>query len=214
MIQNIDCPVQVHADTKLEGIFPHKLSYIRRKQSDDDLNSIELFHYNSANGSIGFVGAHASPFVAFASIYLQKRRNCAKVRDIAIQSSMLKRICELGSISSFKRPTVNNEMQLSVLVFCDVARPSEYGQLGNICGILIGPLQKGSIFHALSWISRLSKRPSKSISSAETLAAGSGIDEGMLIASGLAVLLGAKVPVIIAVDSKDLFDSLTSCHVP
>lgn len=46
------------------------------------------------------------------------------------------------------------------------------------------------------------------------LAAGSAIDESILISSALGVLLKAEIPVIVVVDSKDLFDSLTSCHVP
>lgn len=65
-----DFNIQMHADEKLNGITPHLLSRSRRKESDSALNALELFHYKSVNGSIGFVGVHASPLAAFTSSYL------------------------------------------------------------------------------------------------------------------------------------------------
>lgn len=214
LIQDEKFFVTIHADQKLDGITPHHTSHFRRKQAEDDLNAMEQFHYNSVNGSIGFIGVHASPIAAFVFSYLQQKRNSAKVCDIAIQRSMLKKLCTIGSVSSYTRPELGSQLQLSVLVFCDAARPSDYGQLGTLGGLLLGQLQKGSLFHVLFWNSSLSKRPVKSIASAEVLAAGRGIDEGILVSLALSLLLSTYVPVIIAVDSKDLYESLSSCHVP
>ena len=56
------------------------------------------------------------------------------------------------------------------------ARPGENGQPGMICGLLSGDMNRGSIFHVLSWRSNLSKRPVKPIDSAEKLAADAALD--------------------------------------
>lgn len=213
LTQNDDFSIHVDADNKLLGLTPHTLGRSRRKESADDLNDLELFHFNSVNGSIGFVGVHASPIASYVSSYLQQVRNSTTVHDLTLQCSMLRRLYQLGSNSVYKRPVLGY-LQLSVLVFSDAGRAKERGQLEFLCGLLLGELKKGSVFHVLSWSSHLSKRPAKSIGSAEVLAAGSAIDEGILTSSALHVLLNAFIPVIIAVDSKYLFDSLSSCHVP
>ena len=211
--QDGNCVIQVNADGKLNKIVPHVLSRQRRKQSCDLLNRLEQFHFNSVNGSIGFIGVHAFPLAAFVSSYLQQRRNSASVKDIALQSSMLKKLCTYGSSCKYISPP-KGTFQLSVVVFADAARPSENGQIGILAGLLIGKLCKDSIFHVISWSSSLSKRPAKSSGSAEILAASIAVDEGMLLSAAFSVLLGTRIPVIVIVDSKDLFDSLTSCHIP
>lgn len=38
------------------------------------------------------------------------------------------------------------EYDMTIWVFSDAARPSEYGQIGFLVGLLNGPLQKASIF--------------------------------------------------------------------
>lgn len=136
------------------------------------------------------------------------------VRDIAVQTAMVRKLRQLRSTSTYKRPNAEGTHQLPVLVFADAARPSSHGQLGIITGLLIGDICVGSIYHALSWSSHLSRRPTKSIGSADVLATGFGIDEGILTSAALSILLSAQIPVTVVADSKDLFDSLTSCHVP
>ena len=211
--QTVDFMIQVHANAKLNKLVPHSIPRIRRKEIDSQLNSIESFHFNSLNGSIGFIGVHALPSAAFTSSYLQQIRNKLTVHDLALQGSMIKKLQRLGSVSTYLSPCSGSH-QMSVLVFADAARPNGSGQLGILSGLLIGDFEESSVFHVLSWYSRLSKRPTKSIGSAEVLAAGMAVHEGILISSAFSRLLNANIPVIIAVDSKDVFDSLTSCHVP
>lgn len=165
------------------------------------------------NGSIGFIGVYALPIAAFISSYLQQKRNSVTVQDLALQSTMITTLQRFGSISTYTNPG-REIFQISVLLFADAARPSGHGQLEMICGLLFGDLAEGSVFHVLSWCSQLSKRPAKSIGSAEVLAAGLAINEGILVSFALSNLLGTEIPVIVAVDSRNLFDSLTSCHVP
>lgn len=50
VIQNPAFTIEVHANQKLNGT-THVLSRARRKDTDDALNALELFHFNSINGS-------------------------------------------------------------------------------------------------------------------------------------------------------------------
>ena len=62
----------------------------------------------------------------------------------------------------------------------------------------------------LSWVSHKSKSPVKSIGAAEIFAASEAIDEGKVLCRALKALLGAQVELIIVVDSKDLYTSLST----
>ena len=70
----------------------------------------------------------------------------------------------------------------------------------------------GSIFHTLSWYSHKSKRPVKSIGAAEILAAGEAIDEAKVLVKAYQVLFGIHIDLLLALDSKDLFDTLSTCR--
>jgi hypothetical protein len=66
----------------------------------------------------------------------------------------------------------------------------------------------------VQWGSCLSKRPVKSAGSAEILAASAGADEGKLLASVYSILLNVCVDLVLCVDSKSLWDSISTCHEP
>ncbi len=51
------------------------------------------------------------------------------------------------------------------------------------------------------------------MSSAETLAAGEAIDEGEVLVDALTNLLNIKIGLCIAVHSKDLFSTLSTCSL-
>ena len=121
---------------------------------------------------------------------------------------------KFGTVVSYRRPLCPGDYEISVLVFSDANRQDSNGQLGFICGLLVGPFSVGSLFHTISWSSKKSKRPVRSIGSAETIAAGVAIDEGKLLVMSLKLLLGIHVDLRVCVDSKDLWDTLTTCHEP
>ncbi|PXF44742.1 hypothetical protein BWQ96_05501 [Gracilariopsis chorda] len=78
--------------------------------------------------------------------------------------------------------------------------------------MLFGDLSLGSVIHTISWSSHKSRRPVKSIGSAEILAAGEAIDEGKLLAKAYSKLLGFEIGLWIVVDSKDLYGTLSTCR--
>lgn len=119
---------------------------------------------------------------------------------------------KLGSKIRYKGHAAGVSQSVSLLVFSDAAKFQSHGLLSFIAGILFGDLKSGSIFHVLSWTSHKSKRPAKSVGAAQTFAAGESIDEGKILAKAYEVLMGVQVDLWIAVDSKDLYATLTTCR--
>ena len=95
-------------------------------------------------------------------------------------------------------------------MFADASRNDECGQLVALTGLLIGEMKKNAIYHAISWISHKAKRPIKSVPAAEIFAAAEGLDIGKTIAKAYSELLYMDIKVRLAVDSKDLFTSLST----
>lgn len=63
-------------------------------------------------------------------------------------------------------------------------------------------------------MSRKSRRPVQSISSAEIIPAAIAIDEGKILIEAIDTLLSTESSLAVCVDSKDFWDSLSSCHEP
>lgn len=116
---------------------------------------------------------------------------------------------KLGIVTTY--PTSDCEMhRLSVVLFTDAGRHHEIGQLSYVAGLVLDDLSLGSLFHSLSWSSYRAKRPVRSVGAAEVLAAGDGIDEGQMLTRTLSSICGVDVRLIVALDSKDLFTSLST----
>ena len=134
------------------------------------------------------------------------------VQDLISQINYVKQLKKLGTSISYLRPE-NGSYNVYVLIFADASHPSDHVQLDFLSGLLFGDFASGSVFHVLSWFSRNSRRPVKSIASAETLAAGEAIDEEKLIVRAFEDLFGFKIQLSIAIDSKDLFTTLSTCRL-
>ena len=155
----------------------------------------------------------APHFVPSSQVYLQQRSPKATVHDLITQLNVLKMLKRLGSTIRFKRPALNKQYKFSILTFADASRKEDHGQLGYIAGLLIGDLKNGSVVHTLSWHSTKSKRPVKSVASAEVLATGSAIDEAKMLMKAYETLFSMDVSLVCVLDSKDLFDTISSCRM-
>jgi len=76
---NEDYTFTVHADEKIKDCEPYNLDRNRRKEIDEPANAVEIAAFRSIYGSIGWIGAAASPFCSFTSSYLQQRLPGVKV---------------------------------------------------------------------------------------------------------------------------------------
>lgn len=67
-----------------------------------------------------------------------------------------------------------------------------------------------SISDDIDWSSHRFKSPVWSTAAAEILATGEAIDDGRMLATTLHRIYGANIPLCVAVDSKDLFNSVST----
>ena len=96
------------------------------------------------------------------------------------------------------------------MVFDDSGKTDDHGQFSYSGGIVLGPLRKGSPFYPLSWSLHNSKTTVRSIGAAEILAVGEAVDEGKTLKSAVSAILGINVKLLVATESKDLFNSLST----
>lgn len=82
-----------------------------------------------------------------------------------------------------------------------------------MCGVIVDSLSSGSVLHPVSWVSHKLRPPVKSIASAEVLATGEPISEVKVIVNAFIDSLGLDLDLLIAVDSKDLFSSFSTCRL-
>ena len=209
-VQNSDFTIETDADDKLDSVTEYPFSRQRRKQFEQPLNQIEKSVFASTNSSLGWIGTAASPFCSFYASYMQQKAPELKVSHLIEQVNIVRQLKKLGTTIAYPRPSDNSRYELSVLVFADASRIDDCGQLGVVTGLLIGEMKNNSIYHAISWMSHKAKRPVKSVPAAEIFAAAEGIDEGKTIAKAYSELLDMEIKLRIAVDSKDLFTSLST----
>lgn len=94
--------------------------------------------------------------------------------------------------------------------FSNAGTQNDHGQLSYLAGLLAGPLAQGSLLYTLRWTSHKSKRRVKSIGAADILAAAEAIDEEKILKSAPSTLLCTCVPLAVALDSWNLFTSLST----
>ena len=100
-----------------------------------------------------------------------------------------------------------------MVFFADASRSNDHGQLAYLSGPLFGRLSKDFVSHTISWNLQKSGRPKKSIASAETLVTGESIDKGKVLAKVFKEFIVLAIELSIAVDSKDLFVTLSTCRL-
>ncbi|PXF49341.1 hypothetical protein BWQ96_00915 [Gracilariopsis chorda] len=206
-----DYSVTVHGDDKLQSFEPFPIDRNRHRQVDEPFNQLELRVFRSLNSSIGWLGIAASPFRAIASSSLQQKGPHVTVKHLVSQCNALRNLKKRRTCALFHRPPVGC-YPVSLLVFADASRTFDHGQLGFVTGLMFGEITEGSVFHPISWSLHNSRRQVKPIGSEETLAAGEAIDEGKVLANAFRKLLAVKVDLFVVVDSKDLFDTLSTCR--
>ncbi len=210
VVQEKDLSICVDGNEKLNKIEPYPISNVRRKNYTEPLDQVEKHAFMSINSSLGWLGIAASPFCALYESYLQQKLPKANVETLLCQARHLKTLKKLGTTISFPRAPKGKEVPVSVVVFSDASRTDDRGQLCYIAGLLLGPLQKDSTFYTLSWQSHRSKRPVKSTPAAEILACSEAIDEGKVLKSVFSKILRISIKLIVVVDSKDLYTSLST----
>ena len=104
---------------------------------------------------------------------------------------------------------------MSLMTFADAAFPKIaggiYGQTGILTGLVLGEGTKAA-FHPLAWSSHKQSRVARSSSAAEILAIVEAEEFGGALRNALERICGRKMTHELIVDSKSLFDTITTQH--
>lgn len=210
IIQNEDFSLSIHADDKLNSLECYPLPRIRRRQVDSACTDVEKSSFMSVNSSLGWLGITASPLCMFYASHLQQMMPSVTVSSVMSQIKYLRLLKKCGKHIAYPPCPKSGSLPVSVLVFSDAGRRLDSGQLSYFAGLLVGNFQQGSLFYTLSWSSHKSKRPVKSVGAAEILAASEAIDEEKMLKMAMSLLLFNNIPLLVALDSRDLFTSLST----
>lgn len=153
---------------------------------------------------------HTIPFLRAVLQLISTRGSIPTVATLCIQFSRLNKLQKIGTYTYQSCPNDSIAHSLSMVLFCSSGRSGNARQIFLIGGLLIDDLHVGSIFHVISWYSNKAHRPVRSICTAETIAAGEGINVGKTIPQIYSLLLCLQVDLVIVADSKDLYTTLTT----
>lgn len=134
----------------------------------------------------------------------------ATLNSIATHESGLKKLKLIGTLQHFPRVYDTEDLQLSVLAFCNASLTSGNYQLAYIVGLLLDDFGIDFIYHFIAWCSHKAKRPVRSIEGTEILGVGEAIDEGKLLARVLSSAYKRKITLAVSFYSKDIFTALST----
>ena len=207
VLQFDDFSCQIDCDDKLNALEGYPLARIRRSQADNTLNTIEKRAFMSLNSSISWLGTVSSPLCAFYASYLQQKLPECKVKSMISQLNSLNILKRYGTLTMYPKP---KSSVLNLVAFADASHSPDTSQLCYLIGIVYGEVKQGSVFHLLTWTSHKSRRPVKSTPAAEIMAASEALDELIPLRDAFQRIVGTKVVSWELVDSKDLYNSLTT----
>lgn len=130
------------------------------------------------------------------------------IKNIIEQTNPFRLVKKVGTVCNYKRSRQTVYIELSILGALDLRSANDEVQLCYIAGLIIGDLANGSIFHIISDFSRKSRPSISTVVAARVIAACEAIYEGNLIAHANSILLGNKIELIIALQSKYLLQEL------
>lgn len=111
---------------------------------------------------------------------------------------------------SYPPCTMSGILPFSALDFSDAGRRLDSGQLSIFADVFVANFQQGSLFYMVLCSSHKSKRPVQSIKAAEIVAASEAMDEGKMLKMAMISLLCNCIPLLFALESRNLLMSLSS----
>lgn len=163
------------------------------------------------------MGTTASPFCAEFTSRMQQRVPFAIISYLVAQGVSLRKLQHTGTIchypcacdlSSTPDPYNRTTHHPCALEFSDAGRQADRSQLSYVAGIFVGEISTDAPFRLLSSSSHKSQRLVCAIGAAEILATGEAIDEGKTLARTPSSIYASRIPLIMALNTRDPFTSL------
>lgn len=131
-----DFSCSIDADDKLQSLEAYPISRVRRRQIDEEINSLERSAFMSLNFSICWLETAVSPQCAFYSSHLQRKLPQCRVSALVSQVNALKLLKRLGTLSNYPSPNVN--VDVNTVAFVDASHSQDGSQLCFIIGMIYG----------------------------------------------------------------------------
>lgn len=191
------------------------LKPLRRKQIGAPASKMEVKSLRSVSGSIIYLGIANYPQALMISSVLQQRLPHMNVGNIKEINGVIRVPMRRDRSVTYKNPNQRYDTS-RIVVFVDARYPHKgfnrinaVAQEGCIAGIAFGE-RAGDSFHLLYYFSRKQRRVLDSSSAAETIAAVSGYEAGLMIQDTFYSLLQKRIPITLATDNDGLQKSCST----
>ena len=186
------------------------LGKTRSKDVESNASTLERNHYRSITGSLLWCETQSVPHLLYLTSSMARKTPCLQVKHLKKANSSVKYGRTLdSSIRIFK--TDYNRMKL--LTFTDASHGTDGGVFSQEGSITFKYEEKSGFLVPILWSSRKIKRVVKSTLAAETIAAVNGYDDAVYTQYLLKEFYQRKVSLNLYLDSKSLFDLLSSTHL-
>lgn len=176
----------------------------------------ERDQYRRLAGEMVWLGSGTMPQAAVVGSIMQQKLPHLKVEDIIEANHTLKELCDLDAYMVFA-PVSSKIIKAKITTYSDAAfnitSSTAYGQTGVIIGLKMTLQDHNVIIHMLDWHSGKQRRISHSSYGAEILACSDADDRGFYMKECLqSIVPQAKIQHELVVDSKGLYDTITTLH--
>lgn len=201
----------------LEYIKPLNIARARRTTPMTQATNHELTGYRRLAGELTWIGCAVLPQASLIGSIMQQKIPNLSVQDLIEANQTLKELKQLRAFIRYQRPMKKLD-HTEIVSFSDAAfnisKHQQYGQTGFLTGIRLCMANEDStIYHVIDWSSTRQKRVSYSSYGAEILACTEADDRGFYMKQTLTSLYPQKAfEHILNVDSKGLFDTITTLH--
>lgn len=145
-----ECSNSIHDDVNQNGSFLMLVCKFCRRDLLCTLITVECKSCALVNSTFDCLGITSSSFCASLASRMQQMTPGAIFRSYLYYSAKLRATKVLGSTASFPRPFDDSVHRLSVTVLNDSGSSGTSGQLCYIAWLLIGSLERGSLYHVIS----------------------------------------------------------------
>lgn len=132
-----DLGISINGSDKLDALDAHPMPRVRCRKVQSRLSNVELTEFMSVNSVVDWLRITSSLFCAPFSSMLQQCAATATLDDLCRQAAGLCELKRFGTSILHVRPTSHVTYNLFFVMFCDVGRSVESGQLCYIGGCFL-----------------------------------------------------------------------------
>ena len=185
----------------------------RRKEHNAPCTPEEVSAFRNLCGRLVYPGQALFPHASVTASLLQQRLPSLTVSDLKLANQALSQLQNIPARITFPSPPSISTLRM--IAFSDASHTRSYGQTGLIIG-LYATSKSDCFFHFLDFTSAKQRRVTFSSIGAEILAAVDTADRAIHACAGvnaiLSSMISTKVTLELCVDSRGLFDTISTLH--